>query len=39
MKDKLSGKLTTREIMEKHGIKSEPQILTWMRWLRSNEIC
>jgi len=38
VKDKLSGKLTNREIMEKHGIKSESQIHTWMRWYRSNEI-
>jgi len=38
VKDKLSGKLTTKEIMEKHGIKNESQVNTWMRWYRSNEI-
>jgi len=38
VKDKLSGKLTTREIMEKHGIKNKSQVETWMRWYRSNEI-
>ncbi|WP_144429868.1 IS3 family transposase [Exiguobacterium chiriqhucha] len=38
VRDKLSGELTTREIMEKHGIKNESQIHTWMRWYRSNEI-
>lgn len=37
VKDKLNGKLTTREIMEKYGIKNESQIKTWMRWYRSNE--
>ncbi|QWB29182.1 MULTISPECIES: IS3 family transposase [Exiguobacterium] len=37
VKDKLSGKLTTREIMEKYGIKNESQIKTWMRWYRSNK--
>jgi len=28
VKDKLSGKLTTKEIMEKYGIKNESQIKT-----------
>ncbi|WP_354019955.1 IS3 family transposase [Exiguobacterium sp. PvP048] len=37
VKDKLSGKLTTKEIMEKYGIKNESQIKTWMRWYRANE--
>ncbi|WP_421017784.1 helix-turn-helix domain-containing protein [Exiguobacterium sp. A1_3_1] len=32
VKDKLSGKLTTKEIMEKYGIKNESQIKTWMKW-------
>ena len=35
---KLSGESTNSEIMEKHGIKSESQIHTWMRWYWSNEI-
>lgn len=38
VKDKLSGELTTKEIMEKHGIKNRSQIETWMRWYRSNEL-
>ncbi|MDV6379488.1 IS3 family transposase [Sporosarcina sp. GW1-11] len=38
VKDKLSGELTTKEIMEKHGIKNKSQIETWMRWYRANEI-
>jgi len=38
VKDKLSGELTTKEIMEKHGIKNESQIKTWMKWYRANEI-
>ncbi|WP_396196950.1 hypothetical protein [Exiguobacterium sp.] len=28
VKDELSGKLTTKEIMEKYGIKNESQIKT-----------
>ena len=38
VKDKLSGELSTKEIMEKHGIKNKSQVETWMRWYRSNEI-
>jgi len=38
VKDKLSGELTTKEIMDKHGIKNKSQIETWMRWYRANEI-
>lgn len=38
VKDKLSGKLTTKEIMEKHSIKNKSQVETWMRWYRNNEI-
>ncbi|WP_438297040.1 IS3 family transposase [Sporosarcina sp. FA15] len=38
VKDKLSGELTTNEIMEKHGIKNKSQVETWMKWYRANEI-
>ncbi|WP_411842499.1 IS3 family transposase [Salinicoccus sp. HZC-1] len=38
VKDKMSGQLTTKEIMETHGIKNKSQIETWMRWYRANEI-
>ncbi|WP_353048753.1 IS3 family transposase [Exiguobacterium sp. s128] len=38
VKDKLSGELTTKEIMEKYGIKNKSQVETWMRWYRSNEL-
>ena len=38
VKDKLSGELSTKEIMEKHGIKNKSQVETWMRWYRSKEI-
>ncbi|WP_155979537.1 IS3 family transposase [Sporosarcina ureae] len=38
VKDKLSGELTTNEIMEKHGIKNKSQVETWMRWYRANEM-
>lgn len=38
VKDKMSGQLTTKEIMEKYEIKNKSQIETWMRWYRSNEI-
>lgn len=37
VKDKLSGKITMKEIMEKYGIENEFQIKTWMRCYRSNE--
>ncbi|MGX8179035.1 IS3 family transposase [Exiguobacterium artemiae] len=38
VKEKLSGELTTKEIMEKYGIKNKSQVETWMRWYRSNEL-
>jgi len=38
VKEKLSGTATTKEIMEKYGIKNRSQIETWMRWYRKNEI-
>lgn len=38
VKEKLAGNLTTREIMEKYGIKNNSQIKTWMKWYRNNEI-
>jgi transposase len=38
VKDKLEGKLTTREIMDKYGIKNKSQIKTWMRWYKNGEI-
>lgn len=37
VKEKMSGELTTKEIMEKYGIKNKSQIETWMRWYRANE--
>ena len=38
VKDKMSGRLTNKEIMEKYGIKNESQIKTWMKWYRNNEM-
>jgi transposase len=38
VRDKLEGKLTTREIMDKYQIKNDSQIKTWMRWYRNGEI-
>jgi len=38
VKEKLSGKLTNREIMEKYGIKNSSQIKTWMKWYRDNQV-
>ena len=38
VKEKLAGISTTKEIMEKYGIKNRAQISTWMRWYRNNEI-
>ncbi|MBM7841284.1 transposase-like protein, partial [Alkalihalobacillus xiaoxiensis] len=38
VKEKLSGKLTNREIMEKYGIKNISQIKTWMKWYRDNQV-
>lgn len=37
VKDKLIGELTTKEIMEKYGIKNKLQAETWIRWYRTNE--
>lgn len=34
----MDGRLTTKEIMKKDGIKNKSQIETWMRWYRTNEI-
>ncbi|PID15014.1 MULTISPECIES: helix-turn-helix domain-containing protein [unclassified Sporosarcina] len=38
VKDKLSGELITKEIMEMYGVKNKSQIETWMRRYRANEI-
>lgn len=38
VKDKLSGELSNREIMEKYSIKNRSQINTWMRWYKENQI-
>ncbi|MER2108905.1 MAG: transposase [Solibacillus sp.] len=38
VKEKLAGELTTKEIMEKYGIKNDSQIKTWMKWYRNNEL-
>ncbi|GAF12999.1 transposase [Bacillus sp. JCM 19046] len=38
VKEKLSGKLTNRELMEKYGIKNISQIKTWMKWYRDNQV-
>lgn len=38
VKAKLAGTLTTKQIMDKYGIKNSSQIKTWMRWYRNNEI-
>ncbi|WNF37386.1 IS3 family transposase [Bacillaceae bacterium IKA-2] len=38
VKDKMTGQLTNKEIMEKYGIKNYSQIKTWMKWYRNNEI-
>lgn len=38
VRDKLEGTLTTREILEKYGIKNKSQIETWMRWYKKGEI-
>ncbi|MCZ2257579.1 helix-turn-helix domain-containing protein [Sporosarcina sp. G11-34] len=34
---RLSGELTTKEIMRMHGIQNKSQIETWMRCYRNNE--
>lgn len=38
VKDKMSGELTNKEIMDKYGIKNVSQIKTWMKWYRENQI-
>ncbi len=38
VRDKLEGKLTTREIMNKYKIKNKTQIETWMRWYKNGEL-
>ena len=38
VRDKLEGKLTTREIMEKYDIKNKSQVETWVRWYKKGEI-
>jgi len=38
VRDKLSGKLTTKEIMEKYNIKNKSQVETWMKWYKTGEI-
>lgn len=38
VKDKMSGELSNKEIMEKYGIKNASQIKTWMKWYRENQI-
>ncbi|MBK3493959.1 transposase [Viridibacillus sp. YIM B01967] len=38
VKEKLAGKLTTKEIMQKYGIKNNSQVESWMHWYRNNEI-
>lgn len=38
VKDKISGELSNKSIMEKYGIKNVSQIKTWMRWYKENQI-
>ncbi|MFB4163524.1 helix-turn-helix domain-containing protein, partial [Alteribacillus sp. JSM 102045] len=38
VQDKLSGKRTNQEIMEKYGIKNVSQIKTWMKWYKTGEM-
>lgn len=38
VREKLEGKLTTREIMNKYAIKNKSQVETWMRWYKKGEI-
>jgi len=38
VKDKMSGELTNKEIMEKYAIKNVSQIKTWMKWYRENQL-
>lgn len=37
-KNKMSGQLTPREIIGKHGINNKSPIETRARWFRNNEI-
>jgi transposase-like protein len=38
VRDKLEGKLTTKEIMNKYEIKNKSQVQTWMRWYKKGEV-
>jgi transposase len=38
VREKLEGKLTTKEIMDKYQIKNKSQVETWMRWYKKGEI-
>lgn len=38
VRDKLEGKLTMREIMEKYEIQNKTQVQTWIRWYKKGEI-
>ena len=38
VRDKLEGKLTTREILDKYKITNKSQVETWMRWYKKGEI-
>lgn len=38
VRDKLSGKLTTKEILEKYVIKNKSQVENRMRWYKSEEV-
>ncbi|QKS71614.1 IS3 family transposase [Paenalkalicoccus suaedae] len=38
VKEKMSGQLTNREIMDKYEVKNVSQIKTWMKWYRENQI-
>lgn len=38
VRDKLSGKLTTKEILEKYDIKNKSQVETWMKWYKAGEV-
>ncbi|WP_185819685.1 helix-turn-helix domain-containing protein [Salibacterium salarium] len=38
VKAKIAGELTTKEIMEKYGIKNKSQIENWVRWYKKGEI-
>lgn len=38
VKAKMSGELTTAEIMEKYGIKNKSQISVWMKWYQQGDI-